>query len=578
MALRGGRVHVATTRRHYKGKVYQTHLLRRSFREGGHVKSETVGNLSHLSEPLIDLIRRSLAGEQFVPVGIGGLEIERSVPHGHVVAVLGMLRQLGLERMLEPRRSRARDLVVGMICAGLLAPASKLATHRELGNTTLPEILGVADATVDELYRAMDWLLLRQARIEKRLAARHLQEGGLVRYDLSSSVVKGRHCPLAAIGYSRDGKKGTKQIEYGLLADGEGRPVAVEVFAGNTGDPATVATQVEKLQQRFGLREVVLVGDRGMLTSTRIEALRAAGGMAWISALRSPQIRALVASGSLQLGLFDQRALAEIRDPAFPNERLVVCKNPLLAEERARNREDLLLATEARLAPLVEAVAGGRLRGATTIALRVGRELHRYKMGKHFTVTIQDQHLGVVRRADSVAAEAALDGIYVLRTSVGEEQLDAAGVVRAYKQLAREERAFRHLKAVDLQLRPIRHWSESRVRAHVLLCMLAYYVQWHLEQAWAPLLFRDEARPIPVDPVAPARRSAPAERKASTQQLPDGTPVQSWATLLDSLATLTRNQVRLSPVPAGAAFELTATPTPLQQRALALLGLSPNSL
>jgi hypothetical protein len=576
VATRGGKVHVAVTRRHYKGKVYETTLLRRSYREDGKVKSETVGNLSHLPAPTIDLIRASLAGEQFVRAD--SLEIERSLPHGHVVAVLGLLRQLGLETVLDRQRSRSRDLVVGMICARVLRPASKLATTRLWGQSTLAEMLAVADATEDELYGAMDWVLERQERIEKMLAGRHLVDGGLVLYDLSSSYLEGRHCPLAALGYSRDRKKGTLQIEYGLLTDGEGRPVAIEVFAGNTADPATVATQVDKLKRRFGLDQVVLVGDRGMLTSARIEDLRAVGGIEWISSLRSPQIRALVESGSLQLGLFDERNLAEISDPAFPGERLVVCKNPLLASERARKREDLLTATEEKLAPIVAAVEEGRLRGIAAIALRVGRVLDKHKVGKHFALDIGDDRLAVQRKHAEIAAEAALDGIYVIRTSVSAERLDDAAVVRAYKLLVREERAFRSLKSVDLQIRPIHHWTEPRVRAHVLLCMLAYYVQWHLERAWAPLLFRDEERPFQMDPVAPAQRSEEALRKAHTRQLPDGTPAHNLRTLLAELGTLTRNRMRWPGAPADVAVEVVATATPLQQRALSLLGLSAGRL
>jgi hypothetical protein len=575
VATRGGKVHVAVTRRHYKDKVYETTLLRRSYREDGKVKTETVGNLSHLPAHVIELIRRGLAGEQFLPAS--GIQIERTLPHGNVVAVLGLLRRLGLEQIVDRAPSRSRDLCVGMIVQRLLRPSSKLATTQLWRNSTLSSVLGIEDADEDELYAALDWLIERQERIEDRLARRHLEDGALVLYDLTSSYVEGRHCPLAKLGYSRDGKKGTLQIEYGLVTDAEGCPVAVEVVPGNTGDPATVASQVAKLKGRFGLREVVLVGDRGMLTSARIEALKETGGIAWISALRSPQIRALVEGGTLQLSLFDERNLAEITDPAYPGERLVVCKNPLLAAERARKRDELLAATEAKLASIATRVAGGQLRGAGSIGLRVGRVLNTHKMGKHFDLQITDTELVVRRKQAEIAAEAALDGIYVVRTSVAEERLDSAAVVRAYKQLSTVERAFRSLKAVDLQIRPIHHRAERRVRAHVLLCMLAYYVQWHLERAWAPLLYRDEDRPIPDDPVAPAQRSVAAERKASTQRLDDGTPVHSLRTLLADLATLARNRMAPSGVEA-AVFEVETTPTPLQARALNLLGLTAASL
>ena len=563
---------MATTRRHYKDRVYETHLLRRSYREGGQVKTETVGNISHLPPALIDLVRRGLAGERFLPAA--GMEIRRSVPHGHVAAVLGVLRAVGLERLIEPRRSRERDLVVGMVVARLLAPASKLATARGLGATTLGDVLGITGASEDELYGALDWLGARQARIEARLAARHLSPGGLVYYDLSSSYLEGSHCPLARLGYSRDGKKGTLQIEYGLLADPDGRPVAVAVVPGNTGDPATVPATVDTLRVRFGLERVILVGDRGMLTSARIETVRAAG-LDWISALRGPAIRTLAQDGALQLGLFDERNLAEISHPDFPGERLVVCRNPALAAERARKRVELLAATEAALGKVVGRVEAGTLRGAARIGLALGRVVDRFKMAKHFELLIDDDRLVVTRREREIAAEAALDGLYVLRTSVPAERLDAPAVVRSYKRLSRVERAFRGFKAADLAIRPIRHWTEDRVRSHVFLCMLAYYVAWHLERAWAPLLFRDEAPLDLPDPVAPAERSDAALAKARSHELADGTPAHSFRTLLTELGNLTRNLVVPAGAPDEAAFVITATPTPLQARAFALLGLSP---
>jgi len=574
VSTRGGAVHVSTTRRHYKGKLYETHLLRRSYREDGKVKTETVGNLSHLPPELIDLVRRGLRGERFLAAG--DLERCASLPHGAVVAVLGTLRRLGLEALLDPRPSRMRDLATALIVARLLAPGSKLDTARRLAQTTLGAALGVEDATEDELYAAMDWLLARQPRIEARLAARHLVPGDLVLYDLSSTWVTGRHNPLARIGYSRDGKPGTPQIEYGLLTDAAGRPVAVEVVPGNTADPATVPAMIERLRDRFGLPSAVLVGDRGMLTSARIATLRAAS-LDWVSSLRGPALASLVETGDLQLGLFDERDLAEITSPAYPGERLVVCRNPLLAAERARKRADLLGATEARLAPIVARVEAGRLAGAARIGLAVGRVVDRYKMAKHLRLEIADDRLTVTRDEAAIAAEAALDGLYVLRTSVDPERLPTPDVVRAYKRLTRVERAFRAFKGADIAIHPIRHWTEPRVRAHILLCLLAYYVQWHLERAWAPLLFRDEQPPELADPVAPAQRSAAAEHKARTGRLPDGTPAHSFRTLLAELATLTRDRVAPAGVP-EAAFEITAIPTALQARALALLGLTPASV
>ena len=575
VAKRDGAVHVAWVRRQYKDRTYEYPLLRRSYREGGKVKNQTLANLSHLPLDLVEIIRRRLAGEKFL--GSEDWEVRRSLPHGHVVAVSGVMRQLGIAELLDRQPCRQRDLVLALICARVLMPKSKLATSRSWGESTLSAVFGVEDASVDEIYAALDWLRERQPKIEERLAHRHLQEGALALYDLSSSYVEGRHCPLAQLGYSRDGKRGTLQIEYGLITDAEGRPIAVEVVPGNTGDPATVATQVEKLKDRFGLQEVVLVGDRGMLTQARIDTLKERGGIGWISALRSPAIRALVEAGVIQMSLFDERSLVEISHPDYPGERLVVCRNPRLAEERARKRQDLLQATEAKLQPIVEAVAAGRLHGAAKIGLRVGKVIGTYKMGKHFAVEITDDSLRVERQPAEIAAEAALDGLYVIRSSVAEDKLASDQLVRAYKQLSQVERAFRTWKGYDIQVRPIHHWSEERVRAHVLLCMLAHHVRWQLERAWAPLLFRDEERPVLADPVAPAERSAPALRKASTQQLEDGSPVHSFSTLLESLTTIVRNRVVPRGLPESAAFEVDTTPTPHQARALALLGISPRT-
>jgi hypothetical protein len=570
MPTRGGSVHVVTTRRHYKDKVYETTLLRRSYREGGKVKSETVGNLSHLPAEAIQAIRQILKGQQLVAADTKA-EIGRSLPHGHVALVWQVARQLGLPGLLGPP-GRQRDLALALIVARVLRPASKLATTRWWHDTTLAKDLGVADAGTDEVYAAMDWLGERQERIERQLIRRHLEQGGLALFDLSSSYVEGHHCQLAARGYSRDQKVGKDQIEYGLLTDPQGRPVAVEVLAGNTADPTAFTKVVERIRGRFGLRRLVLVGDRGMITSARVEALRGLAGMGWITCLRAAQLRQLATDGPLQLGLFDEHNLAEISHPDFPGERLVCCRNPALAAERARKRAELLAATQAELDKVTRLVEGGKLKGAAKIGVRVGRVLGRFKVAKHFDLQITDTTFTWTRRADQIAAEAALDGIYVIRTSVAADQLDAPGVVEAYKRLAGVERDFRSLKTIDLELRPIRHWRDGRVRAHVLVCMLACYLVWHLRRALAPLCFTDQAPPGRSDPVAPAQRSAAAAAKASHRQLTDGTPVHSFRGLLDHLGTLTRNQVHFTPWPHPVTSELLATPTPTQRRAFELVG------
>jgi Transposase DDE domain len=569
MPTRGGSVHVVTTRRHYKDKVYETTLLRRSYREAGKVKSETVGNLSHLPPEAIGAIRQILKGEQLVVAG-SQAEIGRSLPHGHVALVWQAARQLGLPALLGPP-GRPRDLAVALIIARVLRPASKLATTRWWADTTLAQDLGVADASTDEVYGAMDWLAGRQDQIERTLARRHLAPGGLALFDLSSSYVEGHHCELAAQGYSRDQKVGKDQIEYGLLTDPAGRPVAVQVVAGNTADPTAFTSMVERVRGRFGLAELVLVGDRGMITAARIKALRGLGGMGWITCLRATQIKQLATDGPLQLSLFDQTNLAEIAHPDFPGERLICCRNPALAAERARKRSELLRATEAELDKIVGLVEGGRLKGAARIGLRVGKVLGRFKVAKHFDLTISDSSFAWTRRHEQIAAEAALDGIYVIRTSVGADRLDAPGVVEAYKQLANVERDFRSLKSIDLELRPIHHWRDRRVRAHVLVCLLACYLAWHLRRVLAPLCFTDQAPPTRADPVAAARRSADAAAKASRRQLADGTPTHSFRSLLDHLGTLTRNQVHVTGQPHPVTTELLATPTPLQRRAFELL-------
>jgi hypothetical protein len=574
-----GGLYVDTVVRRYKDRTYTSHLLRRSYRVGSQVKKQTLGNITHLPPALIDLVRRGLAGEQFV-VAQQAFTITRSLPHGHVAAVLAMVRTLGLETLLARAPSRVRDLVVGMVVSRIVAPASKLATRRTWGSTTLGDTLGIADATRDEVYAALDWLLTRQPTVERALAQRHLAHGVLVLYDVSSTYLEGQGCPLAQHGYSRDHRPDRPQIVFGLVLDEVGRPLAVEAFAGNTADPATVETQLDKIRTQFGLQDVVLVGDRGMLTQARIDRLKELGGWGWISCLRAPAIQALVEQGTVPPSLFDERNLAEVTDPAYPGERLLVCKNPLVAAERARKREALLAQTEQALAQVAALVARGRLKTAAQIGLRVGRVVNRWQMAKHFTLTMGESTLTYARDAAEIAAEAALDGLYVVRTSVAASQLGAHGVVSAYKSLSHAERAFRMLKLTDLQVRPIYHYKEPRVRAHFFLCLLAAYVQWHLEHAWAPLLFREEAPPIRLDPVAKATRSPTAQAKDQTNHTPDGFPVHSFRSLLGDLATLTKNRC----VPHGAAdeqavaFTLLATPTPLQTRALALLGLSPPAM
>jgi hypothetical protein len=516
---------VTTTRRHYKDKVYETVLLRRSFREGGKVRNETVANLSHLPAGLIEVIRRSLAGEAFVPAGQAATVV-RSLPHGQVAAVLAQANALGFPALLGPP-CRSRDIALALVVARVARPGSKLATTRWWADTTLAHDLGVADATTDECYAAMDWLAGRQESIEGKLAARHLSAEAnpnrLALFDLSSSWVTGAHCPLAARGYSRDGKKGLPQIEYGLLTDPAGRPVAVKVFPGNTADPTAFTAIVETIRARFHLGDLVMVGDRGMITAARVEALRELGGYAWVTALRAPAIAALAADdGPLQMSLFDQANLAEITHPDYPGERLIACRNPALAEHRAAKRQALLAATETELAKVADAVTAGRLTGAGKIGVRVGKIIGKHKMAKHYALSITDTGFTFTPDQDSIDTEAALDGIYVIRTCVPATDMSAATVVATYKSLANVERDFRSIKAIDLDLRPIHHYTETRVRSHVFICMLAAYLVWHLRAAWAPLTFTDENHPAPADPVAPARRSAAANRKAATKTTTGG--------------------------------------------------------
>jgi Transposase DDE domain len=566
-----GAVHVARVVRKYKDREYVSWLLRRSYRDAGKVKHQTLANLSALPAQAIADLRASLAGRRLVDAETT-LEVTRSLPHGHLAAVWAMARRLGFPTLVGPA-SRQRDLAMALIIARVCRPDSKLATTRWWADTTLAADLGVADAGTDQVYAAMDWLVDHQERIQRRLARRHLSPGGLVYYDLSSSWMEGRCCPLAARGYSRDRKRGKAQIEYGLLTDSDGRPVAVEVFAGDTGDPATVAGQVDKVRGRFGIGRLVMVGDRGMLTSARVQALGALGGVGWITTLRAPAIAALATQGVVQPSLFDEVNLAEVTHPDYPGERLVLCRNPALGAERARKRAELLAATEAELAKVAARVQAGRLVGAARIGVRVGRVLGRFKMAKHFHLEIADGSFSFARDQAAIDAEAALDGIDVVRTSVAASQLGAAEVVEAYKRLAKVEQDFRSLKTVDLDLRPVHHHLKRRVRAHVLVCLLAAYLVWHLRQAWAPLCFTDETPPQRVDPVAPAVGSPHAARKASTQQTPDGAPVHSFQTLLDHLATLSRQTIVFTD-PAAVTIDKLTTPTPTQQRAFELVGAS----
>ncbi len=568
-----GAMHVVTNIVRRGDREYSSTLLRRSFREGGKVRKETLANLSHLPDEAIELIRGALAGRQYVEAD-AAFDIERSLPAGHVQAALVMARRLELARLLDRRASRERDLCMAMICQRVIAPASKLQTVRALGQSTLPSELGVDGVDEDDLYAALDWLLERQARIEDRLARRHLAEGELVLYDVSSSYFEGRSCPLAKIGYSRDGRRGTPQIIYGLLCDQPGRPIAVEVFSGQLHDDKTLPSQIDKLKTRFGLQTVIVVSDRGMVTKANIELLKDTDGAGWITALKAPQIKKLAACGALQLSLFDQTNLAEITAPEdYPGERLVVCRNPLVAAERTRKRDDLLEATERGLADIADRVKRGTLTGADQIGLAVGPAVKRYRMKKHFELQITDTGFIFARKTEQIQAEAALDGIYILRTSVPAQTLPTGDIVRAYKGLEQVERAFGSFKGPDLQIRPIHHRLETRVRAHVLLCMLAYYLTWHLRAAWAPLLFTDEQRPVASDPVVKATRSPTAQRKAQTKRTPAGEPCHSYRSLIDELATLTRNTIRLPAT--SATYDKHTQPTDLQARALDLAANAP---
>jgi transposase len=566
-------MHVSTTKRRSGDREYTATLLRRSYREDGKVKKETLANLSYLPPEAIDAIRRVLAGETLTSVE-DAFEIERALPAGHVNAALVMARRLELAKLLDSRPSRQRDLCMAMIVSRVISPGSKLSTVRTLGQSTLASELGVEGVDEDDLYEAMDWLSERQDRIEDRLGRRHLRDGEMVLYDVSSSYFEGRSCPLGKLGYSRDGQKNLPQIIYGLLCDSEGRPVSIEVFSGELHDDKTLPSQVAKIKDRFGLAAVTVVADRGMVTKANIETLAATEGVSWITALKAPTIKKLVRDGVFQPSLFDQQNLGEITDAEnFPGERLIVCRNPLVGAQRARKRSELLDATENELALIKARVDKGTLLGAAQIGMAVGPALKRFHVKKHFDVQITDMEFTYERKQQEIDGEAALDGFYILRTNHPAEHVPAGEVVAAYKNLEQAERAFRSLKGPELQIRPIHHHLEDRVRCHVFICMLAYYLTWHLKAAWKPLLFTDEHRPANKDPVAKAVRSPQAEQKARTKRTTDGQPAHSYRTLLTELATQTRNRTRL--VGHTDTFEKLTQPTALQARAFDLAKNAP---
>ena len=573
MPKRTGTAHVVTTTRQYKGQVYRTHLLRRSYRDGGTVKNETLGNLSHLPDDLIEIIRAALQGTTFVPLN-QAFEVIRSRSQGAVEAVALTMQRLGLAALIASKPCRQRDIVLAMVAARIVAPHTKLATTRWWHTTTLAEDFEVADASEDELYAAMDWLLQRQSKIENKLASKHLQPGGLVLYDLSSSYFEGSTCPLAKRGYNRDGKRGYLQVNYGLLTDPRGCPVAVSVHDGNTSDCETFLPQVQRLRQDFGIERLVIVGDRGMISQKSIDELRHSDGIDWITALKSGAIRMLIDDKQVQPDLFDERNLFEFTHPDFPGERLIACRNRELAKLRAHKRQDMLQATEKDLEKISARVETGRLSGQDDIGVKVGKIINKYKMAKHFDLDIKNDAFSFQRKSDSIAAETALDGIYIIRTSVSTDRMNSADCVRNYKLLVHVERAFRSLKTIDLKIRPIHHRLADRVRAHILLCMLAYYVEWHMREAWRELMFADPDQDAKKtrDPVAPAKRSEAAEIKATSRQLRDGTPTHSFSTLLDELGTIVRNTCRTPDAsPDAPTFDVTTISNPKQQRAFDLI-------
>ena len=550
-----------------------TVLLRESYRQGAKVCKRTLANLSDLAASQIESIRAILRGENLQPVA-QTFEITHSLAHGHVQAVQLAMQRLGFASLLASKPCPERDLVQAMVASRILCPATKLATTRQWHTSTLAQEFGVADATEDDLYAAMDWLLAGQDRIQKKLAARHLQEDALVLYDLSSSYFEGSCCPLAKLGYSRDGKRGTLQVNYGLLTDARGCPVAISVHPGNTSDSTTFLPEVQRLREQFGIKRMVMVGDRGMISQKAIDVMGQDSDLAWVTALRSASIRTLVEQGHLQLGLFDERNLLEISSPDFPGERLIACRNPELAKLRAHTRDDLLLATQGNLQKVQARVEAGKLVGRDKIGLAAGKVVNQYKVAKHFELVIDDTALGFARKEDSIRAEAALDGLYIIRTSVKPERMDAPTCVRTYKSLAQVERAFLSMKMMDLKVRPIHHHLEGRVRAHIFMCMLAYYVEWHMREVWRELMFADEdqAAKLVRDPVAPAKRSGAAIKKVLSRTLQDGSAVHSWHTLIAELATIVRNTCR---TPGGStdapSFEIITTPNPTQKRALDLI-------
>ena len=584
MARRHGSVHVATTRRAYKGRVYESHLLRRTYREGKQVKHETLGNISHLPPHVIDMIRRALRGETFVAAS-DSLEVTRTLPHGHVAVVLQVLKKLQLDRIISARPSPELSRVLAMIVARVVWPASKMSLARALSGqtaiSTLSDLLGIEDVSEDQLYAAMDWLLKRQNRIEKRLASKHLSEGSLVLYDLTSTYYTGRHCPLAHFGHNRDGKKRFPQVEFGLLCSRDGCPIAVSVFPGNTADPKTVNRQVQKLRTRFNLQRVVIVGDRGMITAARIrDELAPLPGVSWITALRNSAIRKLADANVVQPGLFDETDLAEIQSPDYPGERLILCRNPLLAKERSRKRQELLAETEEDLKKLCSATRrrSRPLRGKERISVRLDRLLRKHKVRKHFIVEVTETGLTYRRNEESIEAEARLDGIYIIRSNLPKKRMSPEQLVAAYKDLSRVERAFRSLKTVDLKVRPIFHRDSSRVKAHIFICVLAYYVEWHMRQALAPMLFddddKDAAAALRRSIVAPARKSPRALRKAAARTTEEGTPVQSFHDLVQGLGCIARNTIQTEGGGSKSNFHMLTTPSPWHRKALKLLGLS----
>ena len=550
-----------------------TVLLRESYRDGAKVGKRTLANLSALSSAQVEAIRLVLRGEAMCAVS-QRLEITASRAHGHVQAVASAMQRLGFASLLSSKHCPEQDLVMAMVAQRIVCPDTKLATTRRWHTSTLAQDFAVAGASEDDLYAAMDWLLERQDAVQKKLATRHLSAGAMVLYDLSSSYFEGSTCPLAQRGYSRDGRPGSLQVNYGLLADARGCPVALSVFDGNTSDSKTFMPAVKRVREDFGISQVVMVGDRGMISQKAIDELRDSDGMGWITALKSSSIRALVEQGQLQLGLFDERNLVELSSIDYPGERLVACRNEALAKLRAHKRTELLAATEAKLTELKQRVADGKLLGKDNIGVRVGKIIDKYKMAKHFELNIEDASLGWTRRQDRIDGEAALDGLYIIRTSVSQQEMDGPSCVRNYKSLAQVERAFRSLKTVDLKVRPIHHRSANRVRAHIFLCMLAYYVEWHMREAWRELMFADTEQALKAthDPVAPAKRSASAQAKASSHMLGDGTPVHSFATLMADLSTIVRNTCRTPHVgPDAPSFELLTSATAAQQRALDLI-------